>query len=94
MVSCREGEPQAARPSNWWRSRKLVMASGGFLEKERPRLLAGAQEWRGAGKEEWVSLRSGAIQMLHPGHTGPHAPCKCARIIPLRQQAHFQGREV
>lgn len=61
-----------------------MMASGGFLEKERPRLLAGAQERRGAGKEEWVSLRSGAIQMLRPGHTGPHAPCKCARIIPLR----------
>lgn len=86
MVSCREGEPQrAARPSNWWRSRKLVMASGGFLEKEKPRLLVGAQEWRGARKGEWVFLRKGVIQMLCPGHTGSHAPCECVRIVSLRQ---------
>ena len=61
-----------------------MMASGGFLE-ERPRLLAGAQEWRGAGKGEWVFLRTRVIQMLCPGHTGVHAPCKCARIVSLRQ---------
>ena len=61
------------------------MASGGFLEKEKPRLLVGAQEWRGARKGEWVFLRKGVIQMLCPGHTGSHAPCECVRIVSLRQ---------
>ena len=35
-----------------------MTARGGFLEKERPRLLAGAHEWQGAGKGEWVFLRT------------------------------------